>query len=191
MQEAARRTQKERSEAMRATLISAGRMLFVRNGFAATGTPEIVAAAGVTRGALYHHFADKEALFEAVIRAEAETVALAVRRVNYAALSPVDALIRGGEAFLEAMQVKGRTRLLLIEAAAVIGPARLAEIDAETGSRTVAEGLAFAGCQDEPMAHLISAAYDRAALAIDQGADPGPWRAALERLLRGLVNAKD
>lgn len=182
-----RRSQKDRSQAMRAMLIGTGRKLFVAQGFAATGTPEIVAAAGVTRGALYHHFADKEALFEAVIRAEALAVADAVRAVDYAGQAPVAALSRGGEAFLAAMRVPGRARLMLTEAPAVLGPARLAEIDRDTGGRTLVEGLAAAGVADAALAALLSAAYDRAALAIDQGAPEAPWRAALERLVRGAV----
>ena len=187
MQQGVRRSQKDRTDAMRAALIAAARDLFVRNGFAATGTPEIVAAAGVTRGALYHHFADKETLFDAVIRNEAEAIASVVRQVDYSGLSPIDALIRGGEAFLAAMQVAGRTRLLLIEAPAVLGPERLVEIDSETGARTLAEGLAIAGCGDEALAQLLSAAYDRAALAIVQGGEPDAWRSALMRLVRGAV----
>ncbi len=187
MQEAGRRTQNERSEAMRAALTRTARDLFVRRGFAATGTPEIVAAAGVTRGALYHHFADKEALFEAVVRAEAEAVAAAVEAVDYVDLQPVEALIRGGEAFLQAMVVPGRVRLLLTEAPAALGLARLAEIDRETGGRTLVAGLAAAGVRDEALAQLLSAAYDRAALALDQGEAAGPWLSALERLLRGAA----
>jgi AcrR family transcriptional regulator len=188
MQEIGRRSQKDRSETMRSALISTGRNLFVDKGFAATGTPEIVAAAGVTRGALYHHFADKAALFEAVIRAEAEAVALAIDSAGFGGLSPIETLIQGGEAYLAAMRAPGRTRLLLVEAPAVLPPETLAGIDAATGGRTLADGLRAAGIADPgPLSTLLSAAYDRAALAIDQGAAPGPLRAALERMVRGVV----
>src|SRR5258705_11675019 len=62
----ARRTQAERTAATRALLIGAGRRLFADKGFAEVSTQAIVAAAGVTRGALYHQFADKVGLFAAV-----------------------------------------------------------------------------------------------------------------------------
>lgn len=188
MLEATRRTQKERSDTMRAALLRSGRALFVRQGFAATGTPEIVASAGVTRGALYHHFADKTALFAAVIRAEASAVAAAIEAAEYGGMSPTETLVQGGEAYLAAMRAPGRTRLMLVEAPAVLPPELLAEIDTSTGGRTLAEGLAAAGIADPgPLAALLSAAYERAALAIDQGAAPGPWRVALERLVRGVL----
>lgn len=188
MQEAQRRSQKERSETMRTALIQAARDLFIRDGFTATATPDIVARAGVTRGALYHHFQDKEALFAAVVRAEAEAVAAAIEAVDYSGLTLDLALLRGGESFLSAMRVEGRTRLLLVEAPAVLSPEQLAEIDRATGGRTLEEGLRAAGVTpSRPLAALLSAAFDRAALAIDQGEPRPVWEDALHQLVKGLV----
>lgn len=188
MQEGTRRSQKDRSEAMRAALVASARDLFARDGFAATATPDVVSRAGVTRGALYHHFHGKEDLFDAVIQSESRAVAADIAALDYSKLSPRDALLLGGEAFLAAMRVDGRTRLLLVEAPAVLSPARLAEIDVETGGRTLHEGLLAASVEPAaPLAALLSAAFDRAALAIDQGEPADPWKAALRRLIVGLV----
>ncbi len=193
MQDGARRTNKDRSETMRSSLIAAARDLFVRNGFAATGTPDIVAAAGVTRGALYHHFADKTALFDAVVMAEAQAIAAAVRNTDFAGLPAVDALIRGGETFLVTMQIPGRTRLMLVDAPAVLGLARLAEIDAATGGGTIAEGLAELlppGLPCAQIAALLSAMFDRAAVALDNAEEAEPWRAALATIIKGVASAQ-
>lgn len=188
MQEGQRRSQRDRSDRMRAALLRAARTAFARDGFSATGTPEIAAAAGVTRGALYHHFLGKEALFTAVIQAEAEAIAAAIKDSGFAGLSPLETLIQGGEALLSAMTAPGRARLMLVEAPAVLGPEQLARIDAARGVRTLADGLAATGAANAGnLAALLSAAYDRAALAMDGGEPPGPWRAALERLVRGVA----
>lgn len=194
MQEAGRRSNKDRSDSTRAALIAAGRELFVSRGYAETGTPELVAGAGVTRGALYHHFADKRALFRAVVEAESAAVTQEIESAARPGLSPLKALSKGGAAFLEAMQVPGRTQLLLVDAAAVLGREELDAIDARHGGRTLREGLAAAmqaGALPKlplvPTAQLLSAAYDRAALAIAAGADPGEWRRLIDTLLAGLA----
>src|SRR6187200_914468 len=90
----------ERSEATRAALVAAARPLFAGRGYAAVGTEEIVRAAGVTRGALYHQFRDKAALFEAVVEeVEAETTAR-VADEAVATGGPLEALRAGARAFL-------------------------------------------------------------------------------------------
>ncbi|MGD9740072.1 MAG: TetR/AcrR family transcriptional regulator [Bauldia sp.] len=188
-----RRSNTDRSAMTRAALIAAGRALFIEKGFAETGTPELVATAGVTRGALYHHFADKAALFLAVVEAEARAVADEIEAAAPRTLSPRAALTAGGRAFLDAMALPGRTRLLLIEAPAVLDIATLGRIDREHGGRTLAEGLRAAMGNDAyvltllPLADLLSAAYDRAALAIADGAARAPYENALEALISGIV----
>ncbi len=195
MQGTGPRTQTERTDATRGALLSAARSLFAAKGFAETGTPEIVVAAGVTRGALYHHFADKTDLFAAVVRAEMMAVSAAVRDAGVASGDPLEDLVLGGRAFLAAMAEPGRVRLLLVDAAAVLGPERLAQLDAATGAVTLEEGLAAAMTAGAvppgpvaPLAQALSAAYDRAALALAAGGDPEAWDAALVRLVRGLAS---
>ena len=75
MQAKIRQTNAERSRLMRARLLDVARSLFVERGFHETSTPEIAMEAKVTRGALYHHFEDKLALFRAVVEREADSVA--------------------------------------------------------------------------------------------------------------------
>ena len=116
-----RRSNKQRSETTRAELIAAARLLFVGRGYAETGTPDIVDAAGLTRGALYHHFDDKKALFLAVVEAEARAVAEEIERAAPDDMPAREALVKGGEAYLDALAAPGRTRLLLLDGPAVLG----------------------------------------------------------------------
>lgn len=194
MQENFRRSNVDRTAATRARLIEAGRRLFTERDYAGTGTPELVRAAGVTRGALYHHFEDKKALFRAVAEAEAEAVAQEIEALSQAAPSALTAMIDGTKAYLAAMRVPGRTRLLLLDGPAVLGRAEMDAIDARHGARTLREGLAYAmDCGDfrrlplDALTFALSAAMDRAAMSIEQGADEGDQFAALTALLEGLA----
>uniref|UniRef100_Q07TS2 Transcriptional regulator, TetR family n=1 Tax=Rhodopseudomonas palustris (strain BisA53) TaxID=316055 RepID=Q07TS2_RHOP5 len=188
-----RRTNQARSDTTKTALIAAARQAFIARGYAETSTPDLVEAAGVTRGALYHHFADKEALFRAVVEAEQAAVAGGIEDAPGPG-SPVEALIAGGEAYLAAMKAPGRTRLLLIDAPAVLGRAEVDVIDARHGVRTLREGLraAIESGAIEPLpieatAQLLGAAYDRAALAIEGGADRSEFHAALRAMIEGLA----
>ncbi|MDX8456527.1 helix-turn-helix domain-containing protein [Mesorhizobium sp. VK9D] len=194
--ESGRRSNRDRTEATRADLIRAARRLFTEKSYAETGTPEIVAAAGVTRGALYHHFADKQALFAAVVEQEAEIVAAQVDRASPSSLSARDALIAGSDAYLMAMGEAGRTRLLLLDGPAVLGRATMDEIDNRHGNRSLREGLVAAMRAQsmtrlpvDALTALLAAAFDRAALAIEAGASREDYRAVLIALMDGLSPA--
>lgn len=189
------KSNKARTEQTRAGLIAAARALFIDKGYADTATPDIVAAAGMTRGALYHHFEDKKALLRAVVEHESRQVAEQIETASPAGSSVMAALAAGGSAFLDAMQEPGRTRLLLLDGPAVLGRREMDRIDQETGStRTLHIGLAAAMRTGElvpmplaPLAALLSAAFDRAALEIASGGDRAAYEATLQQLVKGLA----
>ncbi len=186
------RSNRERTEQTRQALIDAGRRLFVDKGYAETATPEIAAAAGVTRGALYHHFEDKKALFRAVVEGEARAVAEAIEACPAPDDAPRDALLAGASAYFDALMAEGRTRLLLVEAPAVLGLAATQAIDADNAEMTLRAGLAAmlpgAGAALEPLTLLLSAAFDRAAMAIEAGGERRSYEEAIVVLLDGLAD---
>ena len=112
-----KRTQVERSEATREALVAAARPLFADHGYAGVGTEEIVRAAGVTRGALYHHFDGKRGLFEAVYeRVEAELAErIAVGALEANAASPLEAMHAGTEMLLAASTEPETQRIALLD----------------------------------------------------------------------------
>ena len=198
MQTKSRRSNAERTAATRTALIDAARALFVDKGYADTGTPEIVATARVTRGALYHHFADKQALFRAVVEREAAAVADAVDHTADTAATPGAALAAGGDAYFAAMALPGRARLLLLDGPAVLGRAEMDRIDRATSARSLRDGLAaaMAGGSMRPLpldatTALLSAVFDRAALAISAGAPAAPYRQTVRALLDGVLTTTD
>lgn len=193
-QDRSRRSNRERSDATRTALIEAGRRLFVEKSYAETSTPDLVAEAGLTRGALYHHFADKQALFRAVVEAESAAVAKEIECAAPAGLMPLEALRKGGEAFLTSMRAPGRTRLLLLDGPAVLGRREMDEIDRAHAGRTLCEGLqaameagAIRKLPVDPLAALLGAAYDRAALGIEAGGSAGEYETLLSALVEGLT----
>lgn len=187
------RNTREGTEATRLSLISAARLLFIDKGYAETATPDIVAAAGVTRGALYHHFEDKKALFRAVIEQEAMAVASDIDHGAAPAGTPREALISGASAYFAAMAVDGRARLMLLQAPAVLGVERTAEIDRDNAEDRLRAGvsdyLGAAASADEVRAltNLLSSAFDRAVLEIERGGKPSLYEAAIARLIDGLI----
>jgi AcrR family transcriptional regulator len=195
--EPGRRTNPQRSAEMRARLVAAARRLFVAQGFAATSTPAIVAAAGVTRGALYHHFEDKQAIFRAVVEAESAAVAAAIEAADRPEMTATDRLLAGGIAYLRAMREPGRVRLLLLDGPAVLGRAEMRRIEAEHGEGSLLlglrEALAASGRRDAPaevLAALLSAMFERAALEVSEGAKQEGFEAAIRTVLLGVVEGR-
>jgi AcrR family transcriptional regulator len=187
-----------RSRATRAKLVDAARTLFAQRGYAAVGTEEVVRAAGVTRGALYHQFADKTALFEAVVEeAEAETTARIAEGALASASDPLAALRAGAREFLEVCSEPEIERVLLLDAPAVLGWERWRQIGMDHGLGLV-RGVLEAGMESgaiarqpvEPLAHLLLGALDEGAMYVARAEDPVTARAevvaVVDRLLDGL-----
>ncbi len=188
------RSNKNRTEATRAALLKAARRLFCEKGYAETSTPEIVRAAGVTRGALYHHFEDKVALFRAVITEEYLAVADEITKsAKTIPGSAVDALKQGSRGYIKAMADKGRIRIMLRDGPAVLGQMELDKIDRETSADTLRQGLAEAMEAGEikslPVNALtvqLSALFDRAALAVSEGDNPKDHLEILDAIFASL-----
>lgn len=187
-----RRSNEERRAQTRQALIEAARKCFSENGYAETGTPQIVSEAGVTRGALYHHFSDKADLLRGVLEAETKALAQAIDRESLDETSAVSAMISGGRAYLQAMQAPGRAALLLIDGPAVLGPQEMARINGEGPDASLREGLrallgpALDEASFEALARMVSAGFDAAAAAIAQGGDIAPHVQAFKLLFERL-----
>jgi AcrR family transcriptional regulator len=186
------RTQAQRTAATREALIGAARRLFTERGYEAVGTEEIVRAAGVTRGALYHHFPDKARLLEAVYeRVEAESTERVARVVLGSELeSPLEAMKAGVEAFLDECAKPELRQIALHDAPAVLGWERWREIGAANGLGLIEASLAAAIEAGEirqlpvkPTAHLLMGSLDEAAMLLARSDRPEARREVTEALL--------
>jgi AcrR family transcriptional regulator len=189
------RTQGERAEATRGALMAAARRLFTERGYDGVGTEEIVRAAGVTRGALYHHFGGKAELLEAVYeRLEAESTERVARVVLGSELeSPLEAMKAGVEAFLDECAEPELQRIALHDAPAVLGWDRWREIAAANGLGLIEASLTAAIEAGEirplpvkPMAHLLLGALDEAAMLVARSDGPAS-RAEVTAVLLALL----
>jgi AcrR family transcriptional regulator len=192
-----KRTQAERSDATRAALIAAARPLFAERGYTGVGTEQIARVAGVTRGALYHHFDGKRELFEAVyeqIEVElAERIADGALQAN--ATSPLAAMKVGAEMFLLASTEPETQRIVLLDGPSVLGWDRWREIATEHGLGLIEATLQAAieaeaiGPQPvRPLAHVLMGALDEAAMLVARAADPEKMRAEVGQTLALLLD---
>jgi AcrR family transcriptional regulator len=191
------RTKADQAESTRAALLQAARPLFAELGFAQAPTEEIVRRAGVTRGALYHHFRDKRALFAAVFE---EVEAELTQRIVAGAANAPDAfsrLVAGNEAFLDVCLDPAVQRIALTDAPGVLGWDGWRDVMARYGLALLQGGLQAAMDEGaierqpvEPLAHALLGALSEAAMVIARAGDVRAARrqmgATLERLLAGL-----
>jgi AcrR family transcriptional regulator len=189
-----RRSQAERRANTREALLVAGRQLFSQRGFAATTQEEIVERAGVTRGALHHHFGRKEDLFRAVFEQLEDELVQHIATIALAHRDPMDQLRTGCEAFLDAATDPAFQRIVLVDAPAVLGWETWREVDAQYGLGLVVQGLQGAmqsGQMEarpvEPLAHLVLAALNEAALLVASADDPPATRLEVGELISHLL----
>ncbi|HEX6522791.1 MAG TPA: helix-turn-helix domain-containing protein [Streptosporangiaceae bacterium] len=191
----------QHAEATRRAVLAAARSLFGRNGYALTSVDEIADAARVTKGAVYHHFAGKEALFRAVlleVEAELETRAAGA---GDPAEPPIDQIVARMNAYLDAALDEELRRIVLIDAPAVLGVELEESAGQEPGHLDMRSFIAAAvergqiiGLDPDVLTHLIRGLAWLGGMRITRASDRDATRAAvgeaLDAMLRGLAPAK-
>ncbi|MBC7302776.1 MAG: TetR/AcrR family transcriptional regulator [Nocardia sp.] len=193
MTSTARTRQREHT---RRILLHETRALFAAKGYATVGLSEIVTAAGVTKGALYHHFDSKTDLFRAVLAEVQEEIGAHVAAAADAEPDPWTQLSAGCAAFLRACADPLIQRILLIDGPAVLGWHEWRAMDDAHSARHLHEALqslvdagVLAPQPIAPLTRLLSGAMNEAALWLATTTDPDALTstiAALDRLLDGL-----
>ena len=192
-----RRTQAERSAATRAALIEAARRLWSARGYAAVGTPEIAAEAGVTRGAMYHQFADKAALFAEV--AEVVESGVTARLGEYVAASgardPAAALHAAVDGWLAACEEPEVRQILLLDGPVVLGWDGFRDMALRHGlglTEAMLRAAIEAGqLKPQPtlaLAHVLIGALDEGAMYLATAADRAAARDEVAAVLHGLLD---
>lgn len=193
---AVRRTQAERTETTTRTLVAAAHRLFATRGFAATPIEDVLKAAGIARGGLYHHFASKTELFRAVFEEQEKRLMAAVSDATADKHDAWAALRAGCEAFLDACLDPAVQRIVLIDAPSVIGWEAMREIESryalallEGGLERAMQAGKLAKRPTRPLAHFLLGALSESAMAIARAPDPAATMQASKRELTRLLTA--
>jgi AcrR family transcriptional regulator len=185
------------AEQTRMQLVHAGRVLFGSAGFATTKATDVAELAGVTRGALLHHFVDKEGLFAAVLEAVEEEVAERVAAAAIRGSNPLEWLELGFGAFLSECVKPDITQIMLIDGPSVLGWEAWHQIDSRYGYRPVLDTVRaaidagqLAPDDPESLSYLLLGALAEAGTIIGQSENREKMRArmskSLSRLIEGL-----
>ncbi|MEU5880122.1 TetR/AcrR family transcriptional regulator [Spirillospora sp. NPDC047279] len=192
----ARRSQAERSDTTTTRLISAARLLFGRDGYTTTSIDAVAAAAGVTKGAAYHHFKGKADLFRAVFVREQEEIAAGLERVALAAPDSWTALRYGVRAFLERCTDPAFRQVVLLDGPAVLGWDGVRAIEYDHTLRVLAEGMRAAADDGRIVAgdlaartQMIFGALCEAGMLLARSGDPAAALPAVEAEAEHLLSA--
>ncbi|MCT7659717.1 TetR/AcrR family transcriptional regulator [Mycobacterium deserti] len=173
----ARRTQAERTEATTAALVEAARELFARDGYDATSLDAVAARAGVTKGAVYHHFDGKRQLFEAVFSREVERMVAPLAAAYGRKKDPWDAFGAACRAFLDECLDPGYQRIVLLDAAAAIGWEQIRHLESpllelmEVAIARAADAGRIAKRRPGPLAHFLYGALCETAMIVARSDD--------------------
>jgi AcrR family transcriptional regulator len=186
-----------KADETRAALVRAGRKLFAEQGFHATGTSEIAALAGVTRGALQHHFPRKEDLFLAVFKQVQEDMLPPPEPTDPLPAGAKWTALKGNlDAFLDLATKAEVQRIVLIDGPAVLGWSEWRKLEAHYGlgviMLAVEDGIAaglIRAQQSGPLAHLILALIDEAALLVANAPAPHLAKTAAGEAVRTLLRS--
>ncbi|MBR0755218.1 TetR/AcrR family transcriptional regulator [Bradyrhizobium jicamae] len=189
-------TQAERREKTQAAIIKAAKRIFGERGFAAATMDDIAGAARVAKGAVYHHFTTKEALFEAVFEQTSLELVADLDRISRAEKDPLAAMAAGTQGYFAACSRGATGQIILRDGPAVLGWERWREIDARHFGGKFPRALAaamdagvIAKQPIEPLARLLLGAVTEAAVAVSAGPDIGKVGTDYARAFRSLLDA--
>jgi AcrR family transcriptional regulator len=185
----------ERGEATRAALVRAARELFSSRGYAAVGTNELVERAGVTRGAMYHHFSEKKDLFRAVYEQVEQELVEATAAKMHETEDPWELLLTGTRSFFDACTDPALRQIGLIDGLAVLGWQEWREIGSRYvfglvtyGLRNAMDAGVLRRANVEQLAHLFIGALGEAAMVLANAEDPEATRAEVEGALLVMMD---
>jgi AcrR family transcriptional regulator len=164
-----RRTAAQAAET-RTSLIRAARRLFEKHGYEAVSAEQVVRAARVTRGAMYHHFTDKEHLFREVVVAMMRELHDLLETTGIAPRDPLDHLERGVRGYLDLLAEPGPQRVLLVDAPVVLGWHAWRALDLRFGLGVLHKALSDAVAGGQLAVHDVDVASHLLAGALIDGA---------------------
>jgi AcrR family transcriptional regulator len=188
-------TNADRFERTRRALVDSASQLFARDGYNQTNTADVVERAGVTRGALYYHFKDKSALFEAVFEDVVETMRRTIRCKAGRIVDPWKLFVTASETYLDAFTDPVFQRIALQEAIPVVGWARWQQVMSETveadllfAARRAMEAGYLPPGDVFPLARMLAGAFREAAFLVANAPDGRAARAAAGAAMRELLD---